>query len=88
MVGYQPSLNATASGPFLPFIATSDAALRLHQTSHSCDAQHFGWSKVGCADFAVIHFSHLADAASLCACGKPIAALLFMSPMRPLYHCV
>jgi hypothetical protein len=50
MVGYQPSLNATASGPFLPFIATSDAALRLHQTSHSCDAQHFGWSKVGCAE--------------------------------------
>jgi len=35
------------------------------------------------ADFADIRFSYIADAASLRVCGKPVAALQLMSPLRP-----
>ncbi len=60
-------IQPVATGPLLPFITDDFAAGQLHQTSHSCIAQHFWSVKVYYADEAAVYFSRLSD----CNAPKP-----------------
>lgn len=53
---YRANLKTDATGPLLSFISDDFAAGQLHQTSHSCIAQHFRRVKVCYADGADLQY--------------------------------